>query len=228
MRGYLSTAGLATVNAIDAISREMSDIRVRLDRLERIAKERSRLNALIDREARASEAVADLRPTSGPRRDNSRVLDARQTLATTFREWLAALRTPNIPADVHFDDELRLIISGERFTAKSSHSGSTRTRIVLAYHAAMVESSLRMNGVHPRLLVLDAPRQHELSAEDLRSYIERFHAMSVAEQSKGSSPIQLVFSATDPAIEPSGKVDSIWMPSFRFNEGPRFLGPASS
>ncbi len=118
------------------------------------------------------------------------------------------------------------MIGGEIFSSKSSHSGSTRTRIVLALHAAMVEASLLMEGCHPRLLVLDAPRQHELSAADLRAFIERFHATA----KKASPPVQLVFSATDPEIVPKGRIDSLWEAPFTFNNEPRFLGspqPAS-
>jgi hypothetical protein len=81
-----------------------------------------------------------------------------------------------------------------------------------------------MNGAHPRLLVLDAPRQHELAAADLRAYIERFHAMSV----KQGEPVQLVFSATDPEVVPTASVDALWEPRFTVDGAPRFLGPADA
>lgn len=216
--------GGETLSLIQSITRELTEVYVRLDRIERIGREQKQLGALVDKEARANEAVAELRPTAGSRKDTSRVLDARHHLAATFKEWLLALRTPNVPADVAFDEELRLIVSGERFSTKSSHSGSTRTRLVLAYHAAMVETSLIMNGNHPRLLVLDAPRQHELSAEDLRAFIARFHDMST----KLDVPVQLVFSATDPEVVPEGSVDEVWRPSFRLDSELRFLGPPAS
>lgn len=212
--------GGETISLINSSTRELSEVGVRLDRLERIAREQKQLDALINKEARAKEAVDELRPTAGARKDTSRILDARQHLVDTFKDWLLALRTPNVPAEVEFDEELRLVVSGEKFSSKSSHSGSTRTRIVLAYHAAMVETSLRMNGKHPRLLVLDAPRQHELSAEDLRAYIARFHKMS----SKLEEPVQLVFSATDPEVVPKDSIDKVWEPPFDFDGEPRFLG----
>lgn len=214
-------AGGPAVAAVQAMTRELADIGVRLDRLARIARERRQLDALINQELRARENVTELKPTRGGSRDNTRLLDARQHLAATFKEWMLALHTPNVPADASFDEELRLTIGGERFGTKSSHSGSTRTRIILAFHAAMVETSLLMGGVHPRLLVLDAPRQHELDATDLRSYITRFYEMSA----KQTQPVQLVFSASDPAIISKAHVDAIWEPLFKFEEGRRFLGP---
>lgn len=216
--------GGETISLLEATTRELTDVNVRLDRIERIEREQKQLDALVDKEARATEAVAELRATSGPRKDTSRILDARQHLAATFKEWLLALRTPNIPTDVAFDEELRLIVNGERFSAKSSFSGSTRTRLVLAYHAAMVETSLKMNGNHPRLLVLDAPRQHELRADDLRAFIERFHSMST----KLDEPVQIVFSASDPEVVPEAAVDAIWKPPFAFDGEPRFLGTRAS
>ncbi|HEY4014308.1 MAG TPA: AAA family ATPase [Polyangiaceae bacterium] len=215
------TEGGAAIVATQTISRELADVRVRIDRLERIGRAHDQLDALINKEQRAAEEVAEHRPTTGPRRETARLLDARQTLARTFKEWLLALRTPNVPADVVFDEELRLIVSGERFSSRSSHSGSTRTRLVLAYHAALLETSILMAGVHPRLLVLDAPRQHELSARDLRAFVERFYTMF----SKEERPVQLVFSATDREVVPKGRVDELWEPGFEIERQPRFLGP---
>ena len=219
-QGIEKAGGGDAVGVVEAASRELADVHVRLDRLERIAKEQARLEVLIDREARANEDVAALRPT-GVRRDNSRVLDARTNLAAFAKEWLRALRTPNVQADVAFDEELRMVVDGERLSPTASPSGSTRTRLVLAYHAALVETSLHMKGVHPRLLVLDAPRQHELNADDLRAYITRFHGVS----SKQAMPTQLVFSATDPEVVPSDLVDRVWKPQFATADGPRYLGP---
>jgi len=84
----------------------------------------------------------------------------------------------------------------------------------------MLEASLLMGGSHPRLLVLDAPRQHELDAKDLGSYLGRFYEMSA----KQPRPVQLVFSASDLAIVSSAYVDAIWEPQFEFDDRWRFLG----
>jgi len=212
-------AGVA-VAAVQATSLELADVRVRIDRVARIAREREQIDALINKELRAAEEVNELRPTAGARRETARLLDARQKLAATFKEWLLALRTPNVPADAAFDEDLRLIVSGEKFSSKSSHSGSTRTRLVLALHAAFLETSLAIGGAHPRLLVLDAPRQHELSAPDLRSFVKRFYAISCKEK----VPVQLILSATKPEVAPKGMIDVTWEPSFRFEKKLRFLG----
>lgn len=208
------------IDRVSAATHELSEIETRLNRISRFASEREALDDLIKLEIRAAEEFADMRPSRSARKDNTRLMDARDRLSRSFKEWLLTLRTPNVSSDVVFDEELRLIIDGERFSEKSSHSGSTRTRLVLALHAAIVETSIAMNGVHPRVLILDAPRQHELSATDLRSFLDRFYSMSRQQ----NPPIQLVFSATDAAVIPEGKIDAIWQPAFAFAENLRFLG----
>lgn len=214
--------GAETLAVLKTTSRDLTDVQMRLERLERMDRERQQLEVLLDKEMRAGEEVAALRPM-GVRKDSSRVLDARQHLASSFKEWIHTLQTPNAPADIHFDEKLRLVLDGEVFSSRSSYSGSTRTRIVLAYHAALVDVSILMEGQHPSLLVLDAPRQQELSAEHLSAYIKRFHAMSA----KLAIPVQLVFSTKDPDVAPRGCVDAIWKPGFDANGEPRFLGVLS-
>jgi hypothetical protein len=211
----------AAVDGVQTMSRELADLRVRIDRMERTSRAAQQLDVLINKEGRAAEDVAGLRPARGARKDNTRLLDARQHLAAAFSGWLLALRTPNVSVDILFDEELRLIVDGERFSSRSSHSGSTRTRLVLAYHASLLETSMAMGGAHPRLLVLDAPRQHELHATHLRSYIKRFYEMF----GKEKRPVQLVFTAKHREVVPVGQVDRLWEPQFPFAGERKFLGP---
>jgi hypothetical protein len=206
--------------ALEALTREISDISVRLDRLERVTNERRQLDALIDKEARAAERVAELRPM-GVRRDTSRLLDARAMLAKAFNEWVRELRIPNVPADAVVDEELRVIIGGERFNPKISHSGSTRTRLVMAFHAALLETSLAMTGNHPPVLVLDAPRQHELSAADVRAFVDRFQRVVAGRA-------QLVLSATDPNVVTPGEGVRVWLPTYKEGDTIHYLGSADA
>lgn len=215
-----SPFAVETIAAIEFLTRELSDVSVSLDRLERVAIERRQLDALINSELRASERVSELKPTGG-RRDNSRVLDARAHLARSFNEWVAALRTPNVPIDAVVDEELRVIVGGERFDTKISHSGSTRTRLVLAFHAALLETSIAMGGQHPAVLVLDAPRQHELAPDDILVFVERFQSVV----SLSMPRTQLILSATDEGVVRSGPGVAVWKPSFHIDGAFRYLGP---
>lgn len=218
----IAEAGAAdTIAAVESLTKDLSEVSVRIDRLERIAGERRQLDALINQELRASERVAELKPTGG-RRDNARLLDARAHLKDAFNEWVVALKTPNVPTDAFVDDELRIVIRGEKFDAKISYSGSTRTRLVLAFHGALVEASIKMAGKHPTVLALDAPRQHELSPEDVRLFVERFEKITA----EASIATQLILSATDESVVRAGTGVRVWSPSFPVGKERRYLGPA--
>ena len=159
----------------------------------------------------------------GERSDQTRLTDVRNELGRGYGEWLTTLRAQNIPERIGFDDDLRLHLGDERFSENSPFSGSTRTRIVLAYHAAMVETSLKTGGCHPGFLVLDAPKQHELHAEDLGAFVLRFRDM-VASQ---PTPIQLVIAATEQDFVNENLADAIWRPAFGTQQEPRFFGAGS-
>ncbi len=212
------------VAAVDAITKGLSEVNLLLLQLERVSKEEDRLGELINRGLRAEEVVTDLRPTRGGTADQTRLSDARAEMTRAFREWLATLRTQNVPASITFDEDLRLHLGDERFSEGSSYSGSTRTRIVLAYHAALVETSLRINGHHPGFLILDAPKQHELHPPDLRAFVTRFREMSAAQ----NVPTQLIIGATEQDFVDERLADAIWRPTFEMQDGLRFFGPTES
>ena len=196
---------------------------LRLERIGGTAKEQKRFDALIDRAVQLEEEVSQLRPTRGERADQTRLTDVRNELGRCYGEWLTTLRAQNIPERIGFDDDFRLHLGDERFSENSPFSGSTRTRIVLAYHAAMVETSLKTGGCHPGFLVLDAPKQHELHAEDLGAFVRRFRDM-VASQ---PIPVQLVIAATEQDFVDEKLADALWRPAFGTRDEPRFLGARS-
>jgi hypothetical protein len=66
-------------------------------------------------------------------------------------------------------------------------------RIVLAFHAALLEVSLARGGNHPGWLLFDAPKQHELSQADFDAYTNRLQL--IAEKYPGR--VQIVFSVAD-------------------------------
>jgi len=97
----------------------------------------------------------------------------------------------------------------------------TRGRIVLAFHAALLEVALARGGNHPGWLILDAPRQHELNQDDFNAYAERLKLLS----DKYPGQVQIVFSVANlkSQIEVS---DELWVTAYVNGEDePRFLGP---
>jgi hypothetical protein len=141
-------------------------------------------------------------------------------LSDAMQQWLITLGTQNTRS-AHFDEDFVLYVDNAKFSTTTHQSGSTRTRIVLAFHAALLEVSLSRGGNHPGWLLFDAPKQHELSQTDFDAYTDRL--VLVAARHPGR--VQVVFSVAD--LKTQFEVgDEVWMPAFTFDGNPRFLGPA--
>ncbi len=135
-----------------------------------------------------------------------------------MQQWLVTLGTQNTK-EARFDDDFVLYVDGAKFAATTHQSGSTRTRIVLAFHAALLEVSLARGGKHPGWLLFDAPKQHELNQSDFDAYTDRLKLVAT----KYAGRVQVVFSAADLKTQfESG--DEIWIPPFTMDGVPRFLG----
>ncbi len=208
------------VPVIDAITRELSEINLRIERIDSTMAEQKRFEAMIESTLKQEEEVRSLRPTGGGNSDQTRLNEIRETLTTCFKEWLKVLNTQNMPEKIWFDEDIRLNLGDERFSENSPFKGSTRTRIVLAYHASVVETSLKKDGYHPPFLVLDTPKQHELHAADLAAFVTRFEEM-VFERKKA---FQLVIGATEEDFVAKTASGVFWRPRFGTADEPRFLG----
>jgi hypothetical protein len=210
------------VSAVDALSKSLSEVNLRLERLGRLDSEQKRFNDAVTKVLSAEEEVNRLKPKRGGGTDNSRLMEVRGEMTRQFIAWLAVLNAENIPQPVIFDEELNLILGKEKFTENSSTSGSTRTRVVLAFHAAILEASLRLQGAHPRFLIMDTPKQNELHTDDLKRYVERVQAMS----DRYGLPLQLFISATEESFASSTELYAIerFRPTFTVSGKPRFFG----
>ncbi|MGE0327930.1 MAG: AAA family ATPase, partial [Polyangiaceae bacterium] len=102
------------VDEVTALADDLSTVRMRLGRVAQLEQERERFEALLNQQVQAGERVDELKPARG-QGGAGRLLDARVALAESFNEWLVTLQTPNVQADATFDEELRLILGGERF-----------------------------------------------------------------------------------------------------------------
>jgi len=161
--------------------------------------------------------VAETRPTGV--RGASAAADARQMLSDAMQQWLITLGTQNTKA-AYFDDDFTLFVDGAKFATTTHQSGSTRTRIVLAFHAALLEVSLVRGGNHPGWLLFDAPKQHELSQTDFDAYTERLQMIAARYPGR----VQVVFSVADLKTQFQAG-DEVWQPTFTIDGKPRFLGP---
>ncbi|HBC3534100.1 TPA: hypothetical protein KDZ66_003021 [Vibrio vulnificus] len=69
--------------------------------------------------------------------------------------------------------------------------GSTKTRVVLAYHAALIELMLRYSDVKTRFVILDTPKQHEIDSDDLNNYMSELKSLCA------EFGLQVIFSSTE-------------------------------
>jgi hypothetical protein len=205
------------VSKLGALTKEVVDVELRLAKFQQYATEKQKFERLLDQREQAAVAVAAARPTGV--KGASAADDARQMLSNAMQQWLITLGTQNMKAS-HFDEDFVLYVDGAKFATTTHQSGSTRTRIVLAFHAALLEVSLARGGSHPGWLLFDAPKQHELSQIDFDAYTERLQVLAA----KHPARIQVVFSVADlkTQFEPG---DEVWMPNFMIDGNPRFLGP---
>jgi len=114
--------------------------------VQQYAAESSKFDRLLDRREQAAAAVAESRPTRG--KGAGAIDDVRKMLGDAMQQWLVTLGTQNTKG-AHFDEDLVLYVDGAKFSTTTHQSGSTRTRIVLAFHAALLDVSLARGGNHP-------------------------------------------------------------------------------
>jgi hypothetical protein len=206
----------SVMGRLGALTKEFVEVELRLAKLQQYVVEQRKFERLLDRREQEAAAVADSRPTGV--KGATAAGDVRQLLSDAMQQWLATLGTQNTK-EAHFDADFVLYVDGAKFAATTHQSGSTRTRIVLAFHAALMEVSLARGGNHPGWLLFDAPKQHELNQSDFDAYTERLKLVAA----KYPGRVQVVFSAADLNTQfESG--DETWMPRFTMDGAPRFLG----
>lgn len=204
---------------IEAVTKELVDVELLISKQEQLAQEAQRFERSLEEREQQARLVEKLKPR-GERRDEGAVFDARQALAKRMEEWLETLRTPNLPRGVTVNEDFDLVIRGEVFSRDSSISGSTRTRVVLAFHAALLEASLDLGGNHPGWLLLDAPKQHELTQADLNAYFGRLSDLA----RRYPDRVQTVFSAANTDV-PLGTNDVAWTPTYGTGRDAKYLWP---
>src|SRR5258705_3930942 len=176
------------MSKLGALTKEVVDVELRLAKIQQYAVEKQKFERLLDQREQGVAAVAAARPTGV--KGASAADDARQMLSDAMQQWLITLGTQNTKS-AHFDEDFVLYVDDARFATTTHQSGSTRTRIVLAFHAALLEVSLTRGGNHPGWLLFDAPKQHELSQTDFDAYTDRLTLVAA----KYPRRVQMVFSA---------------------------------
>lgn len=130
-----------------------------------------------------------------------------------FLNWLEVLNTNNISRNITFKDDFTPYLGTETI---SQLKGSTRTRAVLAYHAALIELMAQHNSFCFKFLILDTPKQHEIHNDDLNQYIKALKVLCAQHS------VQVVFSTTEYHYEGDDQ-DIEWNPKYQGEKQLMFL-----
>ncbi len=202
--------------AVDAASKELAALDIRAARIREFLDQQRKFEALLQRLESARATAEELRPGGG-RSETAGLEAARASYQTLAKKWLSILHT-DAPAPL-VSDEFKVQLGADTFAEDSPHSGSTRTRIVLGLHAAMFETSLSVKGHHPRVLLLDAPKQQEIAEKDLVAFVEALRALR--DEYRVKLQVVLAVVHLDLDLHPT---DIEWKPPFVMDDEPRYLG----
>jgi hypothetical protein len=200
---------------IEAISRTTTDL-FELQQEKEKYKKVDDLNAqhakLIERRDRALTLYESLQRTQ---EQSSEVVRLRLRLSEGMTKWLGILHARTIPQLVTVDSYLKPTMGEEKLDI---FKGSSKTRTVLAYHAALFEICL-IDPLSPfRVLILDTPKQQDIPNEHLDSYVQELR--TVAAKHNG----QVIFSTSSYRYTPDEKTDEEWLPGFVTSGEPMYLG----
>lgn len=144
--------------------------------------------------------------------------DLRLRIRESLVYWMESLHTINVSKDIQIDHNFKFKFGNEPLEVIT---GSTRSRLVLAIHAAIFEDYLK-NPTNPfRFIILDTPKQHELNGADLANYLHKLQG--VCSEYNG----QIIISSTE-YRHPIGDDDKEWLPQYPSQEQPMYLGRPGS
>lgn len=203
------------VEAIQQLTRLAFEIGQALTTAVLLRTEREKLLKLENRRSRVQDQIANLTAST---RSDLEFNALRSRLQTRIPEWLNVLDTKNVSRQVSIDLDFRFSFGADPFTVIK---GSTRARVILAIHAALMEEYLSVPERPFRFLILDTPKQQDMFTGDIANYLT-----AVGELCR-ERDAQLIFSSTE-YRHPLSPPDMEWTPQFPGFEQPMYLGPLNT
>ncbi|TDO99919.1 hypothetical protein [Marinomonas balearica] len=160
---------------------------------------------------RRDEALNALEAFKTDGKVDLRLAELKKNLRLLFIDWLGQLETSNISHDVTFKNDFEPVLGEE---SVSQLSGSTGSRTVLAFHAALLEMAATRSPFN--FLILDAPKQHETENVDLDRYMLRLKEICKEYN------LQVIFSATEYEYKGDSQ-DVEWKPKYLVGKKEMFM-----
>jgi hypothetical protein len=204
----------AIIDAVESLTREVVDLAKVRSHLQAVARENQLYLELLNRREDLHNRIATLSSTGERDLQFARF---RQALKEEVVCWLDVLDTKNVSREINIGLDMRFDFGGEQLDAIK---GSTKVRIVLAVHAALLKLYLSDSSRPFRFLILDTPRQHEIHAEDLIRYLQELKKTVKALDG------QVVLSSTSFEF-PFDDLDREWLPKFSGSLQSMYFGRVS-
>jgi hypothetical protein len=203
------------VAAVEAVTRELAKLTRNIAVSEQVEIERANRDRLTEQRATLHEDL--INHDKADARLRKSVSSAAKKLTEAANRWLAVLNT-NEGGAIQIDEKLRVILTltGKPLSDTKGPSGSSRQRLMLAYHAALLEVAFELKGSHPPLLLFDAPKGHELDPEDFAAYLTELRKAFAGKH------VQVVVSSRTEMATEEG--DRVWEPMFPGEKHPWYLG----
>lgn len=199
------------VSAVQSLTRELLEVEQRLVAINRLTEEKRKYLKLDEDRARTQDRIATL---TNHGRSDFEFNKLRATVRDLTVKWMDILGTPNAPREVEIDNDFKFRFGKQTIDV---FNGSTRSRLILAIHAAIFEHYLEDPDRPFRFLILDTPKQQELASEDLAKYLGALD--DVCDRSNG----QILISATE-YHHRIGDRDVEWLPQFPGEKRLMYLG----
>lgn len=200
------------ISSIQALTKELLETEQDLAVIEQLTGEKSKYIELDNERSRIQDRIALF---SNNTRSDLEFSKLRLRVRELIVKWMDILNTPNASREIDIDLDFKIKFGTEPIEV---FTGSTRSRLILAIHAALFEHYLQDPKRPFRFLILDTPKQQELDSKDLGAFLhalqevcDKFHA-------------QILLSATE-YHHPIGERDVEWLPQFQGAKQLMYLGP---
>ncbi|ENW4828357.1 hypothetical protein MO988_03570 [Vibrio vulnificus] len=195
------TEASALVEAISEIKNKLFGLQVQQEKLDNLDKLSTIYFDLLSDQRRAVDRVASL---SSSRNSVPEIIQLKSRFKQLLIKWLESIGTINVNLDIKWKNDFVPLFGVESI---EQLKGSTRARVVLAYHAALIELLLESENVALDFIILDTPKQHEIHDNDLDNFMT-----SLKKLCKQYS-LQVVFSTTEYKYKGDSQ-DCCWEPKF--------------
>lgn len=201
----------ALIEAISELTKGIIGLETERQEAENIERyQKLYFDSLLKREA-AQEEFDTL--TATKTKSSPDFIKTRTELTICFLKWLDILETRNVDKSISFVQDFLPVMGEEKI---SQLKGSTRTRVVLAFHAALLEVLNKADCRNINFMIFDTPRQHDIQADHLDKFMKELKSLA---SNYGN---QIIFSTTE--YHYSGDSNDIdWIPEFPGEDQKMFL-----